>query len=122
VILLFIRRCSGWSKNYQQAGVAYAVVGGMAVNAHGAGRTTKDLDILMTADGLKRFREQFVGSEYDQSPERSRRFIDRQNQVSIDILVTGHRPGRGQEAPFTFPDPTEASEKWGRCASLLWYN
>src|SRR5262249_25405148 len=34
-----------------------------------------------------------------------------QNNVAIDVLVTGHLPGRGGQAPFPFPDPTEASEE-----------
>jgi hypothetical protein len=93
-----------------QAGISYAVMGGMAVNAHGAQRTTQDLDVLMTPEGLASFRKQLVGADYEQVPGRSRRFIDRQNNVGIDVLVTGHHPGHG-EAPFTFPDPAEASEE-----------
>ena len=30
---------------------------------------------------------------------------------SVDLLVTGHLPGRGKSAPFPFPDPTAASEE-----------
>jgi hypothetical protein len=95
----------------RQAGISYAVMGGMAVNAHGARRTTDDLDVLLTAQGLEQFRKLFVGSAYDQSPKRSRRFLDRENGVSIDILVTGHYPGRGGPGPFAFPDPSDASEE-----------
>jgi hypothetical protein len=93
------------------AGIAYAVMGGMAVNAHGARRTTQDLDVLLTPEGLAQFRNQFVGSSYDQDPRRTRHFVDRDNGVGIDILVTGHYPGRGGPGPFAFPDPTEASEE-----------
>jgi hypothetical protein len=95
----------------RQAGIPYAVMGGMAVNAHGARRTTDDLDVLLTSEGLDQFRKLFVGSQYDQAPKRSRRFVDRQNGVSIDMLVTGHYPGRGGPAPFAFPDPDQASEE-----------
>jgi len=93
------------------AGIAYAVMGGMAVNAHGARRTTQDLDVLLTAEGLEQFRNLLVDSTYEQDPRRSRHFVDRDNGVGIDILVTGHYPGRGGPAPFAFPDPTEASEE-----------
>ena len=65
----------------------------------------------MTAEGLEHFRKLFVGSAYDQSPKRSRRFVDRENGVTIDILVTGHYPGRGGPGPFAFPDPSDASEE-----------
>jgi hypothetical protein len=94
-----------------QAGIPYAVMGAMAVNAHGARRTTDDLDVLLTAEGLQQFRERFVGSQFDQAPKRSRRFIDRSNGVQVDVLVTGHFPGRGEPAPFAFPDPAQASEE-----------
>jgi hypothetical protein len=99
------------AQQLQQAGIPYAILGGMAVNAHGAERTTKDLDILLTPAGLQQFRQQFVGSAFDPVPNRSRRFVDRQNNVSVDILVTGHFPGRGGPGPFAFPDPTQASEE-----------
>src|SRR4051794_16917628 len=62
-----------------EAGVAYAIMGGMAVNAHGAERTTKDLDILLTPEGLAWFRKELAGKEYDPVAGRSRKFTDRQN-------------------------------------------
>ncbi len=95
----------------RQAGIPYAVMGAMAVNAHGARRTTEDLDVLLTPQGLQQFRERFVGSAYDQVPNHSRRFTDRVNGVRVDILVTGHFPGREGPAPFAFPDPEAASEE-----------
>lgn len=95
----------------RQTGISYAIMGGMAVNLHGAERTTKDLDVLLTPEGLRLFRERLVGQEYDQVPGKSRKFVDRQHQVSVDILVTGHFPGHGEPAPFAFPDPGEASEE-----------
>lgn len=99
------------AEQLRQAGIPYAVMGGMAVNAHGARRTTQDLDVLLTPQGLDQFRQQFVGTAYDQAPNRSRRFVDRQNKVTVDVLVTGHYPGRGGPGPFAFPDPDEASEE-----------
>jgi len=44
-------------------------------------------------------------------PGRSRRFIDRGNGIQVDLLVTGHYPGRGGPGPFAFPDPAAASEE-----------
>jgi hypothetical protein len=98
------------AEQLRQAGIPYAVMGGMAINAHGARRTTEDLDLLLTPAGLEQFRKQFVGTDYAQVPGRCRRFLDRTNNVSIDILVTGHHPGRGN-APFAFPDPEQVSEE-----------
>src|SRR5215210_5329827 len=35
---------------FDKLGITYAIVGGMAVNAHRHERTTKDVDFLLTAD------------------------------------------------------------------------
>src|SRR5207302_1189795 len=40
----------------EKAGIRYAVIGGMAVNAHRHERTTKDVDFLLSADGLSALR------------------------------------------------------------------
>ena len=53
----------------------------------------------------------FVGRNYAPVPNRPRRFLDRISGITIDILVTGHYPGRGGPAPFAFPDPTATSEE-----------
>jgi len=98
-------------RRLEKAGISYAVMGAMAVNAHGAERTTKDVDVLLTQEGLDRFRREFVGKTYDQVEGRQRRFRERQSGVTVDILVTGHYPGRGPKGPFPFPHPDEASEE-----------
>lgn len=97
-------------KRLEKAGISYAVMGGMAVNAHGQRRTTKDVDVLVTPEGLEEFRRRYVKKNYLQQPNRSRRFVDRLNDVGIDFLLTGHYAGRGGPAPIAFPDPAEASE------------
>src|SRR5262249_5380043 len=60
------------ARRLKKAGIPYAIVGAMAVNAHGAERTTKDVDILLTADGLERFRREFVGKEVGRGEGRPR--------------------------------------------------
>jgi hypothetical protein len=99
------------AKRLQKAGIPYAIMGAMAVNAHGAERTTKDVDVLLTSEGLEQFRQEFVGDTYEPVEGRPRRFIERQSGVAIDCLVTGRFPGSGQPGPFAFPDPDEASQE-----------
>jgi hypothetical protein len=99
------------AKRLNKAGISYAIMGAMAVNAHGAERTTKDVDILLTPDGLERFRQEFVGEQYEQIEGRPRRFVDRQSGVTVDCLVTGRYPGSGKPGPLAFPDPAEASQE-----------
>jgi hypothetical protein len=98
------------AQRLEKAGIPYAIMGAMAVNAHGAERTTRDVDVLLTREGLDSFRQAFVGKYYDQVPGRLRRFVERKSGVGVDILVTGHYPGRGGVKPFAFPHPDEASE------------
>jgi hypothetical protein len=99
------------ARRLRKAGIAYAIMGAMAVNAHGAERTTKDVDFLLTADGLERFRQEFVGKDYEQVKGRPRRFVERQSGVAVDILITGRYPGTGKPGPVAFPDPEETSEE-----------
>ncbi len=99
------------ARRLKKAGIPYAIMGAMAVNAHGAERTTRDVDVLLTPEGLERFRQEFVGKEYEQVEGRPRRFVERQSGVTVDFLITGRYPGSGKPGPFAFPEPTEASEE-----------
>jgi len=97
-------------RRLERAGIAYAVMGGMAVNAHQHRRTTDDLDVLMTPAGLEEFKRMFVPKNYARYPNRPRRFVDKTNQIEVDILVTGLFPGRGEPGPISFPEPESVSE------------
>ncbi len=98
------------AKELDKAGISYALMGAMAVNAHGAERTTKDVDILLTPEGLSRFRDELAPGAFDQVPNRPRRFVDRKNGVGVDVLLTGNYPGRGGPGPFAFPDPADVGQ------------
>jgi hypothetical protein len=98
------------ARRLEKTGIAYAILGGMALNAHKYKRTTGDVDFLLTEEGLQEFRRQFVRKYYEPVEGRPRRFVDRANGVTIDILVTGRFPGRGKPGPIPFPHPAEVSE------------
>jgi hypothetical protein len=101
-------------KKLENAKIPYAIMGGMAVNAHNYERTTKDVDVLLTREGFEQFRARFVPRDYDPDPKRSRRFHDRGHRTNIDILVTGLFPGSGKPGPVAFPNPADVSiEKGG---------
>jgi len=93
------------ARRLEKAGIPYAIMGAMAVNAHGARRTTDDVDVLLTPEGLKQFRQTFVGEAYESVPSRDRRFTEIQSGVGVDILITGGYPGRGDPGPIQFPNP-----------------
>jgi hypothetical protein len=97
-------------KRLEKAGISYAVMGGMAVNAHRYQRTTGDVDILLSPEGFAEFRRRFVPKVYDNLAGRPRRFKDKTSGIQIDILVTGSFPGSGKPGPVAFPDPAQVSE------------
>jgi hypothetical protein len=98
-------------KRLERLGIPYAIVGGMAVNAHGHRRTTNDVDVLLTREGFEEFRKHFVPKNYKVAdPKRQRRLTDRSNDVAVDVLLTGLFPGSGKPGPVAFPDPAQASE------------
>jgi hypothetical protein len=95
----------------EAANIPYAIVGGMAVNAHRHERTTKDVDFLLTAQGLAVFIRGHVARDFDPVPGRPRRFVDRATGVTFDVLVTGLFPGSGKPGPIAYPDPAAVSER-----------
>lgn len=97
------------AQRLDQSGIAYAIIGGMAVNAHRHQRTTNDVDFLLSADGWTAFRALIAAGEFDPTPSRPRRFIDRATGVTFDVLVTGMFPGSGKPGPIAFPDPATVS-------------
>jgi len=99
VTLSRIARC------FDELGIDFALVGGLAVGVRGHVRLTVDVDILITAEGLSRFKSQYMGRGYVERSPTSRRVRDTETGVSIDFLVAGEFPGDGRPKPVRFPDP-----------------
>lgn len=91
----------------KKLGVPYAVLGGMALVAHGYRRTTEDIDILVSEDGLKRIHESLVGLGYRPLFEGSKNLRDARTGVRIEFVVAGGFPGDGKPKPVVFPDPEQ---------------
>jgi len=99
------------ARRLARAGIPYAIVGGMAVNAHRHERTTKDVDLLLTPAGFKDFSRLFVPKNYRQIAGGPRRFADKVNGKTVDMLVAGLFPGSGKPGPIVYPDPAKVSEE-----------
>ena len=52
------------AERLEREGIPYAVLGGMALYLLGFRRLTTDVDVLMTREGLRAFRERLVGRGY----------------------------------------------------------
>lgn len=92
-----------------EEGIPWLLVGGMALGLHGYERMTRDVDILLTPDGLAAFEARCVGRGYVvKFPGARRAFLDAQTRVPVEILCTGEFPGDGKPKPVAFPDPADA--------------
>ncbi len=93
-------------------GIPYAIVGALAMARHGFVRMTQDVDVLMTAEGLVKFRARCVGRGYAPAfPDARKSFRDTQTQVQIDVITTGEYPGDGKPKSVVFPDPIPVSKE-----------
>jgi hypothetical protein len=97
------------AKRLHEIGIPYAVVGGMALVAHGYDRTTVDVNILVSPDGLQNIHRQLDGLGYIAPFQGSKQLRDTGTGVRIEFLVTGQFPGDGKPKPVAFPDPASAS-------------
>lgn len=96
-------------KRLDQEGLEYAVIGAMALAAHGYRRFTEDVDILLRPETLARFRDRLVGLGYRPAFKDARKtFRDTRTGVKIEVMTTGEYPGDGKPKPVVFPDPREA--------------
>jgi len=89
--------------------IPYAIIGGMALFLHGFARETLDVDLILTPEGLEKFRDKFIGSGYLPAFTGAlKTFKDTASNVKVEIITTGEDPG-GKPGPIVFPDPETAS-------------
>ena len=98
--------------------IPYAIIGAMALNEFGYRRTTVDVDVLLTAEGLAAFKRNGLGRGYAEKFPGSRGVRDTEHGVDIDIVLAGSYPGDGKPKPVAFPDPETTAERGARVALL----
>jgi hypothetical protein len=101
-----------------EKGIPYAVVGAMALNEWGYRRVTVDVDVLLTAEGLRGLKADALGRGYVEKFPGSRGLRDTVAGVTVDVILTGEYPGDGKPKPVSFPDPAQAAVR-GRRVALL---
>jgi len=70
--------------------IGYAVVGGLALVAHGYRLFTVDVDLLTTVEGFQAARERLVDHGYVVTSRN--RLLDLEHQVSIDFIIASEVP------------------------------
>jgi len=98
------------TRRLREEKIDYAVVGAMALSAHGFRRFTEDVDLLTTPEGLDAIHQRLVGRGYVPAfPGARKKLRDTQTGVSVDFITSGEYPGDGKPKPVKFPEPREAS-------------
>lgn len=98
--------------------IPYAIVGALALNEYGYQRTTVDVDVLLTAEGLTALKARALGRGYVERFPGSRDMRDAEHGVDIDVVLAGSFPGDGKPKPVAFPDPAAAALHGSRVALL----
>ncbi len=93
--------------------IPYALVGALALSEYGYERVTADVDLLMTHDGLARFKQKHLGRGYLEKFPGSRGVRDTETGVTIDVVLSGDYPGDGLPKPVSFPDPATVATRSG---------
>ena len=88
-----------------EEGIPYAVIGALALGEYGHRRATVDVDVIMTDDGLERFKQAHIGRGYEERVAGTGKLLDTEHGVKVDVLSTGRFPGDGRPKPIAFPDP-----------------
>ena len=96
------------TKDLENRGIQYCVIGAVALNNHGYRRFTEDIDLLLTKEGLEKFQKELVGLGYRPAFEgASKKFRTTEENVTVEIITSGEFPGDGKPKPVRFPEPTE---------------
>jgi hypothetical protein len=97
------------ASDLESHGIDYTVIGAIALNQHGYRRFTEDIDLVLTKEGLEKFREDLIGLGYRPAFEGSaRKFRTAAENVLIEVITAGEYPGDGLPKPVKFPDPSES--------------
>jgi hypothetical protein len=94
-------------------GTPYAVIGAMAMYAHGYQRFTTDVDVVVSRESLRRVHDALDGRGFVPPFPGSKNLRDTETGVAVDLVVAGDFPGDGRPQPVTFPDPATGTVEVG---------
>jgi hypothetical protein len=98
------------TRELEEHGIQYAVIGAGALLAHGYPRLTEDIDLMMTSEALEKFHSELIGLGYVPAfPGAKKKIRSTVDGVSIEVMTTGEYPGDGKPKPVSMPDPVTAS-------------
>ncbi len=102
------------ARHLDEMGIDYAIAGALCLAAHGIVRATEDVDLLISREGLDRFKQTWLGRGYVDLRPGGKAVRDTVNGVKVDFLLEGDYPGDGKPKPVRFPAPAEVAMDAGR--------
>jgi hypothetical protein len=100
-----LRRVTKDLENHQ---IDYSVIGAVALNQHDYRRFTEDINLLLTKEGLEKFRNELIGKGYRPAFEGATKiFRTTQENVTVEVITSGEFPGDGKPKPVVFPNPSK---------------
>jgi hypothetical protein len=102
------------ARRLDELDVDYAIAGALCLAAHGLVRATEDVDVLISRQGLARFKESWLGRGYVELRPGGKAVRDTVNGVKVDFLLEGDYPGDGKPKPVRFPAPASVGKDAGR--------
>lgn len=100
------------TRRLAEENIDYALIGGMALFAHGYRRFTEDVDILTTREGLEAIHARLVGLGYvPVFPGARKALRDTTTGTKVEFITTGEYPGDGKPKAVRFPEPSQVSEE-----------
>ena len=97
------------AKDLESHAIDYSVIGAVALNNHGYRRFTEDIDLLLTKEGLEKFRNELIGLGYRPAFEgATKKFRTTEENFTVEIITSGEFPGDGKPKPVVFPNPSES--------------
>jgi len=97
------------AQRLDELGIDYVIAGGMCLFRHGYQRFTRDVDVIVTREGLARIHQELEGRGYVRPFEASKNLRDTETGVRIDFIITGQYPGEGRPGPIAFPVPSSVA-------------
>lgn len=88
--------------------IDYMVIGAIALNSYGYRRFTEDIDLILTREGLEKFRNELIGKGYRPAFEgATKKFRTTRENVTVEVITAEEFPGDGKPKPVKFPNPAE---------------
>ncbi len=96
-------------RRLSQEGIAFAVIGALALRQYGYVRHTEDIDLLLTPEGLEKLHTTLVGRGIvPRGPGLRKSLREAEHEVNIDIVTSGEHAG-SSESPVVYPPPDSSA-------------